>query len=1413
MRSSRPLYVRLVALLGALLLVPLVALLSAAPAQAAPGVLSGTVENAVGDPLAGVTVEALTGLGVPTGTSATTLGDGTYTVPLAEGSYQLRYSRTGYDTRLYGDGAVIDVDADGQASVAGEPVVDNALDPVALVGQATYPITGTVVGAGGLPLPGLTVAIYAADDESTALDTTTTGATGAFSLTRPAGTYHLQVTDPAHLYLSQWYGGDTRDITVTGPTTLDPVTLQPVPADAEFPISGTVVDANDEPVSGVSVAVDHVGGSTDSGTGTTNGTGGYAVSVLPGTYQVTFTKTGWTTAQYGHGATVTVAADGTLSVLPVETLTGNKLGDQVLASTPFSISGTVKASGGSSIAGGTVRAFPAGSTDVAEVVDTATSAADGGYTLDLPVGTYDLQVVDDDPTAPTYQSAALSAVKVAQDGALSVAGASVASLPDVTMALSSADTPHAVTGGVVDALGDDVDGLTVTAVPQGNGEEATTTTGADGELGDHGRFRLMLKPGSYEVHVAGGSAWVDATYLGGGVGTALVVVQLNGGLQVNGTPVVGSDLGATEMTGTTQYDLSGTVTDGTDGLPGITVKAYGDDPATPFATTTASGSTGAWTLTAPHGLVVGSYTIELSGTSGGNTYDRTYVGGATPTPVEVHQGGVVTLNGAPSTSTLAPVTMTRSSADTPHPVAGSVTDANGDPVDGATVTAVPQTGTPAGNEKATTTDATGAYTLQVKPGTYRVTVAQPGFDTATYPGGGDPALDVTVLIDGTLQVAGATLTELDPVALVDSVGDATISGRAVSSAGGAALGGLTVEVFPAGDHAAESLVTSTTTSTTGTVGSWAVHTLKIGAYDVRFSGASGGTTYDQTFFGGATATPVQVGQGNVVTVAGVPKVAGALGDTALTPASSESRYDVTGEVVDANGDGIDGLTVTATASGAGQTATALTGADGDLGDNGRFRLSLKPGTYHLTVPAGTAFGAGSLTTDGETAASVVVVAGGAVTVDGDPADGADVGSITLVGTTQFQLRGTVTDGSTGLPGITVTATPLDPDLSTARTTTSASDGAFTFTGAGTGAGKGLQVGTYTLGFVDNTTHATRYQAATYGGATPAEVKVDQAGHVTVDGAPVTISVTMTPVASDTRYDLVGLVYDPNGDPLDGVTVTATPVGSTPANHLVTGTTGPDATLGEPAGVYRLAVLPGTYQLGYSKAGFEPAKLSSWEDGSVVTVTVGQTGVITAPGLDLAGGQIDDVQMYLPAAKFATKPKLTGTVAVGQVVQTTTGTLQGASIDNDYVTISWFLNGKPADDFSDGSIFQKFKIPASAAGKKLSYTISIDDPDGLRAPSLYTSPAFQVPYVATVKAVMKKGILTLTLSAKGAPLPVGSIVVKEGKKTVGKATLTTKSKGKAVIKLTKLKKGKHKLTIVFSGGGGYGPSQQTVSVKR
>ena len=481
-------------------------------------------------------------------------------------------------------------------------------------------------------------------------------------------------------------------------------------------------------------------------------------------------------------------------------------------------------------------------------------------------------------------------------------------------------------------------------------------------------------------------------------------------------------------------------------------------------------------------------------------------------------------------------------------------------------------------------------------------------------------------------------------------------------------------------------------------------------------------------------------------------------------------------VVDANGDDIVDASVSATGP---LSPTDNTDEDGtatfELG-NGSYQLSAaKPASFPSAVYR-----------DDENVPVTVVVNDGTVTANGEIVADGNLDPMTLQSTERFltgQVRGL---GNVPLTGIWVKAVPEDgPAIQTQSTL----DGAFTLP---------LPIETYTVTFLGSVRGNLTYIDTTY----PTSVKVGQ------DEVAPLAPQTMAIDDGSTKFDLKGTVSDGDANPLTGVAVTVLPAGGSAT--VASDTT---RTIGADDGAFQVGVRPGKYWLRFEKAGYQPAYLENGDDEGPVTVTVSATGSVSAPGVELDNGSLPDVSLLLLPATVVNAPKLTGAAVVGQTLTLSPGTWQGIAVDTDYVTVEWFLDGKPADDYSDGGWSQKFDVPLAAVGKKVGFTITVDDPEGVHASSVYKGSSAVVPKAtARVKGAFKKGKLAVTLTVAGVSKPTGSIQVKDGKATVATIKLKAKSKGKAVVKLTKLKKGKHKLTLVYAGGKSINAAKATVKAK-
>ncbi|QJW35731.1 carboxypeptidase regulatory-like domain-containing protein [Cellulosimicrobium protaetiae] len=176
----------------------------------AGGTISGRALDRTGAPLVNAQVELYRDGALATITS--TREDGTYTAePLAPGFYTValvQWRPNGTSLTQYYDG-VADPDAATVVEVT-EGATVGAIDFVALAGGV---IAGTVTLAGGEPVEGARVEVYAASDQYMVLASTETGADGSYELSGLATqNYAVRVSQGSAGVVPRWFGEDgTRE--------------------------------------------------------------------------------------------------------------------------------------------------------------------------------------------------------------------------------------------------------------------------------------------------------------------------------------------------------------------------------------------------------------------------------------------------------------------------------------------------------------------------------------------------------------------------------------------------------------------------------------------------------------------------------------------------------------------------------------------------------------------------------------------------------------------------------------------------------------------------------------------------------------------------------------------------------------------------------------------------------------------------------------------------------------------------------------------------------------------------------------------------------------------------------------------------------------------------------------------------
>jgi hypothetical protein len=253
------------------------------------GTITGTVTDAsTGAAIAGAAVNA----GIMT---TTTDGAGSYSISIAPGTYTVTASAGGHVTQSVA----------GDVVTSGATTVQNfALVPVIVIVNGM--ITGTVTDAStGAAIAGAAV--------NAGIMTATTDATGGYSISIAQGTY--TVTAIAAGYVTQSIAGV---LVASGAMTVQNFALVPVIVIVNGTITGAVTDAS----TGAAIA----GAAVNAGsmTATTGATGGYSISIAPGTYAVNVSAVNFS-AKITPGIVVTDGATTTVNValVPVVSVRGD----------------------------------------------------------------------------------------------------------------------------------------------------------------------------------------------------------------------------------------------------------------------------------------------------------------------------------------------------------------------------------------------------------------------------------------------------------------------------------------------------------------------------------------------------------------------------------------------------------------------------------------------------------------------------------------------------------------------------------------------------------------------------------------------------------------------------------------------------------------------------------------------------------------------------------------------------------------------------------------------------------------------------------------------------------------------------------------------------------------------------------
>lgn len=173
--------------------------------------------------------------------------------------------------------------------------------------------------------------------------------------------------------------------------------------------------------------------------------------------------------------------------------------------------------------------------------------------------------------------------------------------------------------------------------------------------------------------------------------------------------------------------------------------------------------------------------------------------------------------------------------------------------------------------------------------------------------------------------------------------------------------------------------------------------------------------------------------------------------------------------------------------------------------------------------------------------------------------------------------------------------------------------------------------------------------------------------------------------------------------------------------------------------------------------------------------------------------------------FKTGPKVNGLPVVGRTIAASPGALvPGATVSYQWFRNGVALPGKTARTYRVARADYKKKITAVVTYKTLGYSTVVRT----------VAPAFVPKNKGRISArtsVSKKtATIKVAVSPKASRKSQGKIVVLEDGKTLKRSSIKA---GTTTVKVTGLKKGKHKLTIVFDGKKNLAGTSKTVRIKK
>ena len=460
------------------------------------GVIRGKVTDNLGNPLSSVSVFAY--LGSPYSWNpafVTTSLTGDYSLTVPAGDYAVTYNPSGYNainnrqflSEFYDNAHQLD-------RVQTISVSSGSVTTISPVLEEAGTIAGTVSDSSGNLLSSVEVDVY--DLDGLLYGSTVTGSDGTYAISLPAQNYrvrfklNLSVSTGSSVEYIRWYDaktdqGSANPVPVIAAETTSTINLV-MPLGS---LSGTVVDKDGTPSSGMTVRLYNLS-ARQLGSATTTSSGQYLFqNLLPGSYKVVIEPSNpklkqWYANKYSFAdATAVVVIDK-----------GQATAHFVVSPDAGKIGGVVKTQAGVAVANIFMYIYAA---DTAQSFGSVKTDSNGIYqTGYLPPGTYKLQASGTAGYLYQWYTGKLTSYQADQ-----VALPANTVLTDVDFALQPAAT---LTGTVRDQAGNAVASARVMALDRQTGRSATVFANSSGF------YTMYLSNGNYSITFSGPTSTTSA---------------------------------------------------------------------------------------------------------------------------------------------------------------------------------------------------------------------------------------------------------------------------------------------------------------------------------------------------------------------------------------------------------------------------------------------------------------------------------------------------------------------------------------------------------------------------------------------------------------------------------------------------------------------------------------------------------------------------------------------------------------------------------------------------------------------------------------------------------------------------------------------------------------------------------------